>query len=58
MSALRHEFLWTPTYTFYLGAIIIFFGARIRFKLQPYHIIPWMMIPVSADFLKREYYTS
>ena len=58
MNAMRHEYLWTPTTTFYIGAIIAFVGLRTKLKLQPYHIIPWMMIPVTCDYIKRDYYAS
>jgi argonaute-like protein implicated in RNA metabolism and viral defense len=29
---------------------------RGKYKLQPFHIIPFMMIPVTADYLKREFF--
>ena len=56
LNAVRHEYLWTPTTTFYLGAVFLFMIARNKYSLQPFHIIPFMMLPVTADYIKREVY--
>jgi hypothetical protein len=56
LSAIRHEYLWTPTTTFYLGAVALFLFIRSKYSLQPFHIIPFMMIPVTADYMKREFF--
>jgi hypothetical protein len=56
LSAIRHEYLWTPTTTFYIGSCILFLIVRNKFGLQPFHIIPFMMIPVTADYCKREFF--
>ena len=56
LSAIRHEYLWTPTTTFYLGSFLAFLFIRNKFKLQMFNIIPFMMIPVTLDYLKREFY--
>ena len=56
LGAIRHEYLWTPTTTFYMAAGLAFFLIRRKYKLQVFHVVPFMMIPVTADYLKREYY--
>ena len=58
MSAIRHEYLWTPTTTFYVGSLAVFMVLRNKYKLQMIHVIPFMMIPVSMDYFKRDHFTS
>ena len=56
LGTIRHEYLWTPTTTFYAGAVIAFIIIRNKYHLQPFHIIPFMMLPVTADYFKREFF--
>ena len=58
MHALRHDYLWTPTTSFYLGSLIAFTIVRRQFSLQAINVIPFMMIPVTMDYMKRDHYTS
>ena len=55
-GAMRHDFLWSATPAFYAGSIFLYFIVRRRYKLQLIHIFPFMMIPTTLDFLKRDYY--
>ena len=57
-STLQHEYLWTPTTTYYLAALGLFMFIRKKYQLQLFNVIPFMMLPVTADYLKREYYVS
>ena len=56
LSAMRHEYLWTPSTIFYAGSVIMFFLMRKKYKWETLHIIPFMMIPVTMDYVKREWY--
>ena len=58
LAAMRHDYLWTATTGFYVGAVLGFMIMRKRFKLQPIHIFPIMMVPVSLDYMKRDYFVS
>ena len=53
---LRHEYFWTPTTTFYLGTFMGFFLIRKWKNLAYWQVIPFMMIPISMDYFKREFY--
>ena len=57
-NALRHDYLWTPTTTFYLGASLVFFLLRKRQKWAYWHLVPFMIVPTTLDYVKREYYVS
>ena len=55
---LQHDYLWTPTTTFYCGSFLLFLFVRNKMKMQMYNVIPFMIIPVTMDYLKREFFTS
>ena len=55
-NAMSHDYLWTPTTTFYMGTLALFMILRHKYKWQVIHVLPFMMIPVTADFLKRDHY--
>lgn len=54
---LSHEYLWTPTPIYYLAACFLFQLCKKRFELKPYTLILFMSIPITCDYLKRDYYT-
>ena len=56
MQYLNHQFLWTPTPTFYLGTLFLYFIIKKRFKLTWTHMLPMMTIPATMDYFKREHY--
>ena len=53
---LSHDYLWQPTPVYYLFALSAFFLARKRYKVRNQMIIPFMMLPVTFDAIKRENY--
>ena len=56
MSPFSHEFLWQPTSSFYIGTFVGFFLVRSRYNLSFISIFPALMVPVTLDFAKREYF--
>ena len=56
LNAMRHDYLWAPTTTFYIGSSLVFVLLKNRLKLALWQIIPFMMVPVTMDYAKREYY--
>ena len=56
LNMLSHEFLWSPTPIYYCSTVVLFIMARRRWALKPYTIIPFMSIPVTLDYIKREFY--
>mmetsp|Transcript_17008 Transcript_17008/g.28742 ORF Transcript_17008/g.28742 Transcript_17008/m.28742 type:complete len:135 (-) Transcript_17008:20-424(-) len=57
-SLMNHQYLWTPTPSFYIVTVMTFLLIKERFRLNFFHLIPMMMIPVTVDFVKREAYVS
>ena len=55
---LSHEFLWSPTPVYYFVTLLFFIVIKKRYSLKPYTIIPFMAIPVTMDYAKREFYVS
>ena len=53
---LSHEYLWSPTPIYYCFAFLLFMTARRRWALAPYTVIPFMALPATLDYVKREYY--
>lgn len=56
LNILSHEYLWSPTPIYYCITVVLFMFARRRWALTPYSIIPFMALPVTMDYIKREYY--
>ena len=56
LNILSHEYLWSPTPIYYCITVVLFMFARRRWALKPYSIIPFMALPVTMDYIKREYY--
>lgn len=56
LNLLSHEYLWSPTPIYYCLTVVLFMFARRRFTLKPYTIIPFMSLPVTMDYVKREFY--
>ena len=57
-QALKHDYLWTPTSTYYIGAIALFLAMKRKAGLHYWQVVPFMFVPITADYLKREYYVS
>ena len=55
---LSHEFLWSPTPIYYIVTGLLFILIKKRYSLKPYTIIPFMTIPITMDYVKREFYVS
>ena len=58
LSAMKHDYLWTPTTTFYAGSALFFLMVKNRMGFLLWQIVPFMMVPVTMDYMKREYYIS
>lgn len=56
LNLLSHEFLWSPTPIYYCVTVALFMMMRRRYHLKPYTIIPFMSLPATMDYVKREYY--
>jgi hypothetical protein len=56
LNMLSHEYLWSPTPIYYCIAVFLFTVARRKWALKPYTIIPFMALPATMDYVKREYY--
>lgn len=56
LNLLSHEYLWSPTPIYYCVAVIAFITARRKWRLRPYTAIPFMSLPATMDYIKREYY--
>jgi len=56
MNMLNHQFLWQPTPLFYIATAFGFLLAKNRYRLQPITFLPFLMIPATLDYLKRDYY--
>jgi len=56
LNMLSHEYLWSPTPIYYCMAVFLFSVCRRKWALKPYTIIPFMALPATMDYVKREYY--
>lgn len=56
LNMLSHEYLWSPTPIYYCIALFLFTVARRKWALKQYTIIPFMALPATMDYVKREYY--
>ena len=55
-DAIRHEYLWTPTTNYYVGTIFLFIFLRRSYQIQYWQFLPLMFVPITMDYMKREYY--
>ena len=55
-SMLNHSFLWSPTPMYYLTTLTLFVVLRRKFRLQWLTFLSVLMIPITLDYLKRDYY--
>lgn len=53
LNLLSHEFLWQPTPVYYVGAMTLFMLAKKRWKLKPITIIPFLSLPLTADYISK-----
>ena len=53
---LNHSFLWSPTPMYYLSTFTLFVILRRKFRMQWLTFVPFLMIPITLDYLKRDYY--
>jgi hypothetical protein len=58
LNFLSHEFLWTPTPIYYLFTAATFMLVKKRLRLTLVHSIPFLAIPATMDYVKRDYYAS
>ena len=56
LNILSHEFLWSPTPIYYCITVVLFMYSRRKWALKPYTFIPFMGLPATMDYIKREYY--
>ena len=57
LNSLSHEYLWSPTPIYYVGSYILFAMLKSKMKLTMQHSLPFLAIPPTLDFVKRDYYT-
>jgi len=50
---LSHEYLWSPTPLYYIVTFFSFLMVKKRFAMKPYSVIPFMMIPVTMDYVSK-----
>ena len=58
VTLLSHEYLWSPTYMYYGGALFLYKVTRRRFGFTIIHCLPFLAIPPTLDFIKREHYVN
>jgi hypothetical protein len=58
LNLLSHEFLWSPTPVYYGLAYFIYRMSRRRYGFTVVHCLPFMAIPPTMDYAKREFYVS
>ena len=56
LNMLSHEYLWSPTPIYYCMTFMLYIVARRKWAIKPYTIIPFMALPATMDYIKREYY--
>lgn len=56
LNLLSHEYLWAPTPVYYCMTVVLFSILKRRYGYKPYTIIPFMSLPATMDYIKREYY--
>lgn len=58
LNLLSHEFLWTATPVYYLGTAVLYLVVKNRMRLTLMHALPFLAIPPTFDYLKREHYVT
>ena len=53
---LEHHFLWSPTPTYYLATIVAFLFIKRSRGLYWSTLLPFLMVPATIDYVKRDYY--
>ena len=53
----QDEYLWAPTFSYYIAGVAIFMVAQRRYSLSFPTFFLFMSLPLIADFTKREFYT-
>jgi hypothetical protein len=56
MNLLSHEYLWSPTYMYYAFALGVYKLTRRRLGFTIIHSLPFLAIPPTMDYFKREHY--
>ena len=56
LNLLSHEFLWSATPVYYMLTLGLFGVVRKYLRLTTIHFVPFLMLPVAADYVKREVY--
>ena len=57
-NALSHDYLWSCTKTYYYVTAIFYICCKQYFRLTLTHSLPFLAIPPTLDYFKREYYVS
>ena len=58
LNMLSHEFLWAPTPVYYVMTSFMYFLLKNKFRLTLMHAIPFLAIPPTMDYYKRDHYVS
>ena len=55
---MKSDYLWKATLLYYFGAYVLYRGVKSRYRLTLMHSLPFLAIPPTLDYIKREYYAS
>ena len=55
-SILFHDYLWAPTPAFYVFTLFLFSAFKMWKRLPNYYFAPFLMLPITMDYYKREGY--
>jgi hypothetical protein len=56
LNSFSHEFLWTATPAYYVSSFMLFILLKNRYNLRIAHSLPFMALPPTGDYIKRDYY--
>ena len=58
VNMLSHEFLWSPTPLYYAFTFVVYTAVKNRYQLSMMQFLPFLAIPATCDYFKRDYYVN
>jgi len=58
LKVFSHEYLWSATPIYYAGSVLLYVLLRRRLKITLIHALPFLAIPPTVDYFKRDYYVN
>jgi hypothetical protein len=58
LNIFSHEFLWSPTPVYYAGSFLLYLMVKNRMRLTMIHALPFLAIPPTLDYFKRDFYVN